>query len=277
MSIAFQWDPRDFAHLVDSCERDDATRYILTYMPREGLVVEAGCGLARYVEFLHRKGFRVLGIELDADTIDTVKKLAPHLDVRQGDLLAMDFADGSLAGIICLGVVEHFMEGPARPLRELHRVLKPGAHAVITVPSFNLLRRIRYYLGIVNPLRIAKRSRFVRRIFGKGPLQGPVRSGCTYHPGTVPYRRRHGLPSEGFFEYLFSRGEFEGELDRAGFIRVKSVPIGHMDGIHHDISKRMAPFRDWAFYPNRAARLLNRILGMIPFCHNHMHLCVVRK
>jgi len=56
MSIEFHWRPGDFNSLVEPCDRDTATPYILEYMPKSGAVLEAGCGLGRYVEFLSRRG-----------------------------------------------------------------------------------------------------------------------------------------------------------------------------------------------------------------------------
>lgn len=278
MAIEFRWHPEDFNSLVESCDRDDATPYILKYTPKNGVILEAGCGLGRYVEFLSGRGFNVVGVELSQEAVDAVMALAPHLDVRQGDVLELDFEDDSISGIMSLGVVEHFIAGPEKPLREMLRVLKPGSYAVITVPSFNLIRRIKYpYLSAINPVRIAKQSNTIRRLFGRKPIskQAPRRS--TYRSGAIPYKYRHHSELDGFFEYIFSKQEFEEELRKVGFTIVESVPVALMDGIYHDSSKRIVPFRDWTFYPNSFAKALNDLLGKIPFCHNHMHLSVVRK
>jgi len=250
-------------------------------MPKNGMVLEAGCGLARYVEFLSRRGFTVVGVELSQDTVDTVTALAPHLDIRQGDVSELHFEDDSIAGIISLGVVEHFVAGPEKPLREMFRVLKPGSYGVITVPSFNLIRRIKYHLGphlsVIHPVRTAKQSNTIRRLLGRKPINKRSPRRFTYLPGVVPHRYRHQSELDEFFEYVFSKQEFEEELGKVGFRIVESVPIALIDGIHHDISKRIVPVRDWTFYPNALAKGLNYMLGKIPFCHNHMHLCVVRK
>ena len=281
MSIEFRWRPEDFNSLVESCERDTATPYILKYMPKDGVVLEAGCGLARYVEFLSRRGFNVVGVELSQDTVDAVRALVPHLDIRQGDVSELDFENDSISGIISLGVVEHFVIGPEKPLREMFRVLNPGAYAVVTVPSFNHIRKVKYRLDPINLVRIAKQSNTIRRILGKRPINMRTSRGrFVYRRGAVPYKHRRQLDQlqlEEFFEYVFSKQEFEVELREIGFTIVESVPIALMDGIYHDISKRIVPFRDWTFYPNSLAKALSAILGKISFCHNHMHLCVVRK
>jgi 2-polyprenyl-3-methyl-5-hydroxy-6-metoxy-1,4-benzoquinol methylase len=86
MSVEFHWESKDLHFLVESCARDTSTPYIPKYMPKEGLILEAGCGMGRYVEFLSRRGFNVLGIELSQDTVDMVSALVPHLDITQARL-----------------------------------------------------------------------------------------------------------------------------------------------------------------------------------------------
>ena len=46
-----------------------------------------------------------------------------------------------------MGVVEHFKSGPEDYLREANRILKRGGVAFISVPYFNLLRRIKNLFG----------------------------------------------------------------------------------------------------------------------------------
>jgi SAM-dependent methyltransferase len=241
-------------------------------MPREGKVLEAGCGLARYVEFLSKRGFDVIGIEASQDTVDMLRKLAPRLDVRQGDVRELPFEDGSMSGIISLGVVEHFFEGPRKPLKEMFRVLKPGHYAIITVPSYNCIRRFKHKLGIynVNPVKLLKESNTIRKLFGKCPIEKSISA-------KVPYQYRHQHGSDRFFEYLFTKPEFEKELKNAGYTVIESVPIAFMDGVYHEFGKAFVSFKNWAFYPNFFGTILNRLLSSIPFFHNHMHLCVVRK
>lgn len=54
------------------------------------------------------------------------------VDVR-GDLLALPFRDGSVDTVVCTGVLEHVRD-PVRAVRELWRVMKPGARLFVEVP-----------------------------------------------------------------------------------------------------------------------------------------------
>jgi SAM-dependent methyltransferase len=281
MSVLFDWNADEFDSLVSSCELDTTTPYILQYISKTGLNVEAGCGLARYVDYLARLGYTIVGIELNPETVEMVHKLRPRLDVRRGDVLDLEFADGTVGGLISLGVVEHFIDGPQTALGEALRVLQPGAHAVITVPSFNHLRRLKYRLGPIaaslNLDRRLRQSTSVRRLLGRKPIDRQRRAHYTYNPGSVPFRCRGSVEATGFFEYLFTPQEFEAELIKAGFEVIESVPVATMDGIYHELGRRLVGWHDWKFYPSTAATVLDRWLRVIPFAHNHMHLCVVRK
>src|SRR5262249_915243 len=55
--------------------------------------------------------------------------------VRQGDVCAMPFADASFDLILATDVIEH-VEDDGQAIREIRRVLRPGGHALITVPAF---------------------------------------------------------------------------------------------------------------------------------------------
>lgn len=234
-------------------------------MPQQGTILDAGCGLARFVRYLSQKGFKVVGIEWNRETVSMVNTLAPDLDVRWGDISQLPFKDNSMAGVISLGVVEHFAEGPEKPLEEMLRVLKPGAHGIITVPCVNAIRRVKY------ALRIYGLRRSLRRIRKKEAME----EDNPYCRHQTSFRR---WPVSGRFgEYRFTKRQFEKEITEVGFSLVESVPIALMDGIYHEFGPAFVSFRNWRFYPNVLGKSLNYLLSQIPFFHNHMHLCVVKK
>lgn len=274
MSVIFSWTQSDFDYLLKSCDEDCATPYLLKYLPGSGKIIEAGCGLGRYVKYLSERGYNVEGIEYSEETLRDVKEIAPELNIIQGDVIAMPYETASIDGIISLGVIEHFISGCDEPLKEMYRVLKDEGVAIITVPSFNLIRKIKKFLHIneMNPYMLAARSNIIRRILGEKPVTK-----------RIPYNRNKSnlynvYPVFGDFrEYHFTKKEFEDVLLRAGFTIIESVPIAHIDGIYHEFGRLFVSFHNWEFYPNIMGEGLNKLLSKVPFCHNHMHLCVVKK
>ncbi|MEI9959571.1 MAG: methyltransferase domain-containing protein [Limisphaerales bacterium] len=77
---------------------------------------------------------------------------ARNIDVTYGDLLhtfdelspaekKLPYADNTFDRICCWEMMEHFNFNPVPFVRELHRVLKPGGHAHVTVPNMAKLDR----------------------------------------------------------------------------------------------------------------------------------------
>ena len=117
------------------------------YLPASGTILEAGCGIGLYVVALRKRGYNVVGVEWAARTVERVRSIFPGIPVTSGDVTALDVPDGTYAGYVSLGVMEHRREGPEPFLREAFRVLAPGGIAMISVPHFHVLRRLKGFAG----------------------------------------------------------------------------------------------------------------------------------
>ena len=271
-SIEFAWDPADFDALLRSCRYDDGVRLSLEWLiNKQSKILEAGCGLGRVVKYLHDLGFQnVWGIELNEEAVAYTNREFPELRIVAGDLLGMDmiFGADSFDYVLSFGVVEHFPSGLEDPLKAIWRVLRPGGIAIVTVPSLNTIRRIvdlvdrsRHY---VNP----RRNALVRKVFRKKPLSGRMSREFLYY--VYP-------PGGPFFEYRLTPKEFESACIVAGFQILKSVPISHIDGLYHLFGARLVKFENWEFEVSRPGAIINNLFRRIPFFHNHMHACVLKK
>lgn len=137
--------------------------WILKYVPRHGKILEAGCGLGRYNFYLSEFGIDIEGMDFSPEVIEALKTWEKLYDLESvkflvGDVCSLPYEDNSLSGMISLGVIEHFVEGPAKPLSEVNRVMRPGGIAIITTPApswsiiyqksiENLKNRLRPLLG----------------------------------------------------------------------------------------------------------------------------------
>jgi ubiquinone/menaquinone biosynthesis C-methylase UbiE len=146
-----QWTKTDVESEIRMWDFYGGRPWILKYTPRFGRVLEAGCGLGRYNFYLSNLGINIIGLDFAEKTIDFLNewKRSNNYDsvsFIKGDINKLPFENNSLSGYLSFGVVEHFQEGPYRPLKEAFRVLRPGGIAIITTPnrSWNIIR-VEYY------------------------------------------------------------------------------------------------------------------------------------
>lgn len=103
----------------------------------------------------------------------------------------------------------------------------------------------------------------------------PVRLMRT-EPGThYPAYRAWGW----FYEYLIPPEAFRSEVHKCGLEIVEHVPLGHMDGVYHELNPCgfLVSFKDWQFHPSTVARWIDTRLLRTPFTHCHMQAIVAGK
>lgn len=103
--------------------------------PREVRVLEVDCGPGHFACALAEAGFNVTGLDSYAPLVGSAKgkRRARHLAnlaFRQGELTRGNtFRDGTFDQVVSIHAL-YAHPAPERLLREAHRVLKPGGHAV---------------------------------------------------------------------------------------------------------------------------------------------------
>ncbi|MEV6985049.1 methyltransferase domain-containing protein [Sphaerisporangium sp. NPDC051017] len=110
-------------------------------------VLDLGCGGGRHAFEVLRRGADVVAFDQDTDELKSVASMFAAMETAgeappeataetvTGDALAMPFPDASFDRVIAAEVLEHIPDDMAA-MREIHRVLKPGGLAAVTVPSF---------------------------------------------------------------------------------------------------------------------------------------------
>jgi SAM-dependent methyltransferase len=92
-----------------------------------GVICDMGCGPGQIARFLRDAGAQVFGLDLSPQMVEQARRRNPGIEFREGNMLALDLADGSLAGIAAFYAIVN-LPGESLPVvfREMARVLAPG-------------------------------------------------------------------------------------------------------------------------------------------------------
>lgn len=121
---------------------DKLLDHIISRLPVcQGLFADVGCADGRLLVKLAGRMPRRIGVELSAVRLRRAwPKLAPTGDsvlLVQSFLEAMPIRPESVDVATCLETLEHVLDVPCA-LNELRRILKPGGHLFVSVPSVTL-------------------------------------------------------------------------------------------------------------------------------------------
>ena len=92
---------------TDDCRIEFIHDVLLANLPHDGMILDAGCGVARWPIYLRRRGFRVFGIEYSHDACRIATANDPGLQVVRADVRRKPLRDASVDAVLSLGVVEH--------------------------------------------------------------------------------------------------------------------------------------------------------------------------
>ena len=110
-------------------------------------VLDMGCGAGRHAFEMYRRGADVIALDQDADELAVVREWftamkeagdvpdGAEADVKEGDALALPFADGEFDRIVAAEVLEH-IPADLQAIAELARVLRPGGTLAVSVPRW---------------------------------------------------------------------------------------------------------------------------------------------
>jgi ubiquinone/menaquinone biosynthesis C-methylase UbiE len=92
-----------------------------------GPVCDMGSGPGHVAGFLRDADADVFGLDLSPQMVSQARRLNPDIEFREGNMLALDLPDGTLAGIAAFyAIVNIPMESLPIVLAEMFRVLMPG-------------------------------------------------------------------------------------------------------------------------------------------------------
>jgi SAM-dependent methyltransferase len=187
------WEDADFSdHLNLTCYQTTYLHLLKKYSTEKS-ILEAGCGIGRWVIPLSKTGYNVTGIEIESKALEVLEQnyQSPNLKLVVGDIFKMPFKNEEFDIVISLGVLEHFEEKQVQnaAIEEHKRVMRKDGIFLVTVPHLSLLRFLVH-------APFVKLVSFVRFLKGK---------------------------KEFFTEYRYSKREFRAILESNGLEIIETV------------------------------------------------------
>lgn len=118
-------------HIADELQYKPLDQELLNRFADElkgrGEICDMGCGPGHVARYLHQRGVTVFGLDLSPGMVQEARKLNPDIPFREGNMLALEIPDGSLAGIVAFyAIVNLPKESLVGVFQEMQRVLRPG-------------------------------------------------------------------------------------------------------------------------------------------------------
>ena len=125
--IAEEYAQRIFHELKDKpLDRELLTRFAV-HVKGHGSVCDMGCGPGHVARFLRDAGVEVCGLDLSPQMIAQARRLNSDVEFREGNMLALELSDASLAGITAFyAIVNIPVASLPVAFGEMFRVLAPG-------------------------------------------------------------------------------------------------------------------------------------------------------
>ena len=108
-------------------------RMLAARVPDGARVLDVGAGEGAFAEELHRRGCKVVALEVDPARAEAARSRG--LEVAVKNLENADLADlGTFDVIVCADVLEHLTD-PAGALQKLKGILAPGGRILASIPN----------------------------------------------------------------------------------------------------------------------------------------------
>lgn len=142
-------------------------------LKKDGMYLDAGCGIGGWVLFLNELGCKTEGIDPNTGAIRAMSEYDPDLSLKIASTSAIPYKNDQFDGVLSIGSLEYYEGEVEASIQELYRVTKSGGFVCIEVPLANTLRRL-FYIPLKNIEKFLKsrsgKPTFVYYLFGKDEL-----------------------------------------------------------------------------------------------------------
>jgi len=97
-------------------------------------ILDLGCGTGIIARVLHEclgGAASIVGVDVNPAMIQKARSIAPELDFREGNAMALPFADASFDLVLCQEMLQ-FVSDRTVALGEVRRVLSPGGRFIVS-------------------------------------------------------------------------------------------------------------------------------------------------
>jgi len=200
------WSKLNLEKVLAAVEGDDKTAIFFKYLPKGGKVLDAGCGLGKWVLYLRRHGYDALGVDYSRQAIEMVKAFDPTAPVECGDVGRLPYPDRAFDAYLSIGVLQHYREGPRQALEEAKRIVKDQGLFFLDIPVLTWINGLSYRC-LYRPMAWVKANPILRKLLRKRPP-----------------------PPKLFVGYRYTKREILRLLNDAGLDVVELIPTGHICG-----------------------------------------------
>ncbi len=114
----------------------------ISYMKKNGKILEAGCGNGRILRYLHQKKYDIIGIDYIPECIEKIKKETDCI-AETGDILNLHYKDESFDLILAFGLYHGLQENlHNQAFSETQRILKKNGILVCSFRADSIATRI---------------------------------------------------------------------------------------------------------------------------------------
>ncbi|MFH1078900.1 MAG: class I SAM-dependent methyltransferase [Pseudomonadota bacterium] len=96
-------------------------------------VWDFGCGPGNTAKYLKDLGIEISGLDLSGKLLEQARTTHPEIHFRKGNILALEFENDAIAGVVAFYAIVHFTEVQVGiAFREVFRVLQPHGSFLFT-------------------------------------------------------------------------------------------------------------------------------------------------
>ena len=113
-------------------------RLVLNYVKGGESLIDIGCGTGEFLIQLRDRFDELVGIDVSSPAIDFAEQRirnGQNILLRFGELRSFHFPTEHFDVCLCLDVLEHVRDISGL-LKEIYRILRPGAEMIVTVPNW---------------------------------------------------------------------------------------------------------------------------------------------